>query len=208
MVASFRLVNSALVAGLTLIVFFVSTSIGLAAKLAEGQDPREFYPASAFLDATEMREILSPGTVWCMDPQGDSCLFISVITEGDEVQFKYDVIEKWDENTVLSVPVSGTLNGDGTLCEVTTADFSEISVTTEGGKKVKAGYADEIRAELVSLWQDDIGVEYCYFYAVTDPRDPNLITQFVREDGVLLDIRFSFFTDDAAGAASYYSLRD
>lgn len=208
LIISMSLLKSASLIGITLTMLIVSTGLGFAAKLAEGQEPTEFYPASAFLDAAEMQEILAPGTVWCMDPQGDSCLFLSVLLTVDGDKYFYDVFEKWDESTVLSVPVSSTLKSDGTLCETATGTFDEIVVTTENGKKVKPGFADEIRGELEASWENYIGVEYCYSYVITDPREPDVITQFVHEDGVLMDIRFSFFTDTASGAASYYTLRD
>lgn len=181
---------------------------GHAAKLQEGEDPLDFYPASMFLIKSDMEALLAKGMVWCMEPQGASCGFISVITGRDGDQFFYDVMEKWDENTILSVPVTGTLRNDGYLCETMTADFDDASLTLVSGKPVKPKRADDIRAHLVESWSDNIGQEYCYLYARTDPYSPDMLTQFVYSEGAYIDDPISFIVDDAPGALDYYSLRD
>lgn len=179
-----------------------------AAKLLPGQDPATFYPRSMYLDQAQMNAILADGALWCMDRQGDTCGFISVVTGSSGDEFHYDVIEKWDDHSVLTTPVTGMLRSDGALCEMTTGTFDNISVTSTKGKPTSSARLEEIRAELHDIWKDDVGVEYCYTYVIEDPRDPDIITQFVYADGEYIDNPISFTVDLSPDAMSRYDLRD
>ncbi|MCB1517535.1 MAG: hypothetical protein KDJ19_07975 [Hyphomicrobiaceae bacterium] len=179
-----------------------------AAKLLPGQDPATFYPRSMYLDQARMNAILTDGALWCMDPQAETCGFISIVTGSSGNEFHYDVIEKWDEHSILSTPVTGVLRDDGALCEMTTGTFDDISVTSTKGKPTSSARLEDIRAELRDIWKDDVGVEYCYTYVIEDPRDPNIITQFVYADGEYIDNPVSFIVDKSPDAMSRYDLRD
>ncbi|MCB9992761.1 MAG: hypothetical protein H6873_03785 [Hyphomicrobiaceae bacterium] len=179
-----------------------------AAKLQPGQDPATFYPRSMYLDQAMMQNILVDGAFWCMDPQGQSCGFVSIVTDSKGDEYHYDVIEKWDEQTILTSPITGRLRDDGALCEMTIGTFDHISVETTKGKEVPEARVEEIRNQLRDIWKDDVGVEYCYTYVVEDPRDPGIITQFVYADGEYIDNPIAFFVDFDTNALSHYDLRD
>ncbi len=159
----------------------------------------------------QVAAILQPGVVWCFEPEAATCLFTAVsngaIASETSNWFSYDVLELWDETTVLSVPTLGELRQDGSLCETIDLAFEGLSVTGLDGSPVSKIRFSEVKNELVEGWRPDEGREFCFKYIREDPGQSDLISQYVITDGVPDGEPLRFVLSSDAPAVANFELR-
>ena len=140
-----------------------------------------------WFSSQQVAALLVPGAVWCFEPEGETCLFKAISNGAIATEtgnwFSYDVVELWDEATVLSVPTLGELGDDGFLCETINLGFEGLFVTGLDGNPVSKARFSEVIAELVEVWAPDEGREYCFKYIGEDPDQPDLTSQYLFTGG-------------------------
>ncbi|GEM_PF-6980035 len=154
-----------------------------------------------WFSSQQVAALLAPGAVWCFEPEEETCLF-KAISNGEiagetNSWFSYDVLELWDDTTVLSVPTLGELSEDGFLCETIDIAFEGISIIRLDGTPVSKTRFAEIKAELVEAWRPDEGRQFCFRYIRETPGGPEIISQymFARDNPDGAPLRFVLSSD-------------
>jgi len=162
----------------------------------------------SWMSADQVSRFLEPGAVWCFEPRDQTCLFLTVTTEPENGKARYDVIQKWNNDTWLNIHAGGTLNPNGTLCEKGIDYINDFDLRDVNGDLLDASAHAEVKVELESYPPDSANLDYCYRYAATNSKTPELITQFQFIKGRRTGDDFSFIMDYSDGAADKYTVRN
>lgn len=166
-----------------------------------------FEPLPNQLTYDEVAKFATPGALWCMEPVKNTCGFMSVSTEPVKQNPRYDVIEMWDNETILTSHTGGVLRRDGLICERGSEFINSVEVTDLEGTSVSNLRLAEIKAELRGYWDGNENVSYCYAYVPNSSGEPGMFDQVGYVDGELSESVISFFIDYAPNALENYTLR-
>ncbi|HHG91210.1 MAG TPA: hypothetical protein ENJ90_12145 [Devosia sp.] len=142
---------------------------------------------SPWLSTQQVAALLTPGAVWCSEPEAGACLF-KAVSEGALApkggnRFSRDAIELWDEITLLSVPAKGDPHADGLLWETARIAFEDILGTRRDGDPVSQACFAEVQAELTEAWRPGKGRQFCFRCVRKFPDRPELISQYLYGGG-------------------------
>lgn len=187
----------------------------LSAKAADidNKDPLHFVKITDWVSDSEVKKFLMPDAFWCFEPKNNTCSFYTVAKgeQNNDLQqgqfFAYDVIELWDNETILKTPTGGILRADGKICEQYTDWIENISAQDRLGNPVKTERLEEMKTELKNDWAIDASTQYCFSYAKTNPSQPEIITQFEYVNGKFNGYSMNFIVDYRANAIENYQLR-
>lgn len=182
-------------------------STALAVGLVASLPALALEPLPGQLGYADVADISTPGALWCFDPQKNTCSFITVMTDPVKSNPRYDVLEMWDADTVLTSHTGGILRRDGTICERGTAFIESAEVTDRNGTPVGTVRLENIRAEMRSNWNGYEQVNYCYAYVPDASGRDGLFVQEAFADGEITGGALTFLIDYDADARNRYTTR-
>lgn len=160
-----------------------------------------------WLSRAELRELLVPGMVWCMEPATNTCSFVSEITPGEATEVSYDVIGLWTRDIILRQPYDAWTEENGIICEHNVLNLKHLSFTDLSGNALDREALRPEFAELKRMYTDGRNPDRCYRYArLPGTQSPHYVQFDINDDGSL-DNPIPFDVDMNADALDDYILR-
>lgn len=185
----------------------IAVLMGAGLTLGAGLPAQAIDALPGQLGYDDVANFATPGAVWCFEPQKNTCSFITRNRAPVKGNPRYDVIEMWDDEVVLTVQTGGVLRRDGLICEHG-IDYLDTSLLTD---REDHEYPDalqaEVRAKLHEMWAGYEDVEYCYAYTMPPDAQNGLFVQTQYENGEPTGSVLEFVMDYTPDARERYRLR-